>query len=187
MITVIEGRMGSGKTLVLAKLAKAEIDRGEREVYARAPFTFSGWKDFDLEKFSDQLVGGNLEGVEVCSIYLDEAYALLDARSTNTKVNRLMAYLATREGVDLYLTTVHMDMIDKRVRQNVNLRIQCTYEVEEKKLNLSAVNLKSGSRSSSSLDAVDLFPLITSLKATIRGDSSSEFVASVLGLEEGGE
>ena len=178
MITVIEGRMGSGKTLVLAKLAKAEIGRGGRDVYAKAPFAFNGWKEFDLAGF------GEIIEMAPYSIYLDGVEGFLGIHSTSTRVNKFMAYLATRKGVDLYLTVANVDMLDRRVRQNIGLRILCEGLVDGH-LDLSIRKGSFGKSYSGSLEVEPLMPLITAIgRSYVEEDLVVKFVFDVLEVEE---
>jgi len=125
MITVIEGVGGSGKSLVLAALTKAEVDRGQT-VYTQGPFSFNGWKPFDREVFLG--LCDSREELHDCSFCLDEVYSYFDSRQAGSRMNRLFTYITVqsrRRNVNFYLTTHHIDIIDKRIQRAVDYRIQC--------------------------------------------------------------
>ncbi len=154
MITVIEGPMGTGKTLILAKLAKADLDRG-RKVYALAPFAFEGWEEFSLD-----LLGS--ERLRDCSIYLDTPCDFLDSHRTMSKTNTLMAYLTSqyrKRLIDLYISVPNRDLIDKRVRRLVTTRI-CCGPVSDGKGQVSIVDESTGDHTEVEIDLVGLYPLV---------------------------
>jgi len=169
VITVIEGRMGTGKTLILAKLAKADLDRG-REIYAKAPFAFKGWEEFSLDSQED------FDNYEDCSIYLDEAYIFVDASSSQTRTNKLMACLIAQSGrreVDLYLSTPELSYLDKKIRKAVDTRVLC-HGLVQGKTTVSITDMKTGAETRSFVDLTRLYALIETTSSSLTGLYSSD-------------
>jgi hypothetical protein len=59
---------------------------------------------------------------------------LADSRTSQSKLNRLFTYFfaqTRKRGVDLYICTQHIDLIDKRLRRAADIRGTCSYIGED--------------------------------------------------------
>jgi len=160
MITAIVGPMGSGKTLVLAALTKTEVTNG-RTVYASGPFAFNGWKQFDIMDILGMI---EKEELRDCVISLDEAYSLFDSRASATRLNKLFSYLVLasgRRGLDIYLTTQRVDILDKRVRRTIDFRLGCMGTTKDLVVSLTLQNMHTGELHKTTSDLKLLLPLVT--------------------------
>jgi len=160
MITAIVGPMGSGKTLVLAALTKTEVANG-RTVYASGPFAFDGWKQFDI---MDILGRAEKKELKDCVISLDETYSLFDSRASAARLNTLFGYLAlasNRWGLDLYLTTHNLDILDKRIRRAIDFKLGCLGATKELVVSLSIQSVHSGEEYRTTKDLATMLPLVT--------------------------
>jgi len=160
MITVIEGVGGSGKSLVLAALAKAEVDRGQT-VYSNGPFSFNGWKPFDREMFLG--LCDSKEELHDCSFCLDEAYSYMDSRNSASRLNKLFMYVVVqsrKRNVDFYLSTHHIDILDKRIRRAVDYHILCGGP-SRGRLRLTMWDICTDKKSRHNVDFAEWLPLVT--------------------------
>lgn len=126
MIITLEGVMGSGKTTTAAALAYVESQTTGRKVISNVHLNFP-FTHFDIQFFLEHLADETLED---CILILDEAYLYLDARTSAGKLNKLFTYFMVqtrKRGVDLYVCTHHIDIVDKRLRRAVDIRGVCRY------------------------------------------------------------
>jgi len=79
------------------------------------------------------------EDLRDCILILDEAYIYLDARTSAAKITKLFTYFigqTRKRGVDLYVCTHHIDVLDKRLRRAIDVRGTCKFNpgpMEEEK------------------------------------------------------
>lgn len=112
MLTVISGNLGTGKTLfltIVGYFAKTKIISNFKLNYPNNKIV----DEFDIKKFV------NCE-YEDCIIFLDEAYAYLESRLSNSNLNLIMSYIlfqSRKKSVNLYLTCQLTSTIDLRFRQ----------------------------------------------------------------------
>jgi len=123
------------KALQIYQEEGEEAYRDPKVVYSNNHLNFP-YKQFDPKFFLEHVEDNELED---CILLLDEAYIYLDARSTSTKMNKLFTYFVAqtrKRGVDLYVCTHHVDVLDKRLRRAIDIRGICRYNkgpIEEEK------------------------------------------------------
>jgi hypothetical protein len=124
VLTIIEGKMGSGPTLVMAKLVRDRAEETGKLVFADAPFCFKYGK-FDIEticRLSEE------EKLKDIIIALDYKYSYWDSRSSQSKQNKLMAYLSSMSRkitLDIFLTVPTIHDVDLRLRRATDYRVRC--------------------------------------------------------------
>lgn len=129
MIITLEGVQGSGKTLSAVALCYYDAQKG-RKVFSNNHLnekTFGTYTYFDVEYFLEHFADTEMEGA---TLLLDEAYIYLDARTSGGKLNKLFTYYTVqtrKRGVDMYVCTHHIDVLDKRLRRAVDVRGTCRY------------------------------------------------------------
>ena len=117
----------SGKTLSAVAMCYYDARKGRRifsnnhlNKDAFGPYTY-----FDIEYFLEHFADTEMEGA---TLLLDEAYIYLDARTSGGKLNKLFTYYTVqtrKRGVDMYVCTHHIDVLDKRLRRAVDVRGTC--------------------------------------------------------------
>jgi len=130
MIVSLEGVMGSGKSLTATALAYEEYRVHGKKVLSNNHMNFPH-QFFDLQYFLDHLQD---EEMEDCVLILDEAYLYLDSRTSASKLNKLFTYFTVqtrKRGVDMYICTHHIDIVDKRLRRAIDIRGTCRYRGED--------------------------------------------------------
>lgn len=124
MIIAFLGTVGSGKTLSAVREAFQYYKMGHT-VYANMGLSFPHVK---LDKKTFDTLIENKEGLQDAVILIDEMHIWLDSRSSMKKKNRLLTYfiLQTRKrNVRMLVTTQHMDQIDKRLRNTLDIIVYC--------------------------------------------------------------
>jgi hypothetical protein len=119
------GRMGSGKTLSMVKYAHYYYKRGYK-VYSNVKLNFP-YETYNLETLLDY---ANSEESLLNSVILcDEMHIFLDSRNSGSKRSRILSYflLQTRKkDVKLFFTTQRFHQVDKRLRDNAEVIINCS-------------------------------------------------------------
>jgi len=121
----VAGRM-INQALQIYQEEGEEAYRESKTVYSNNHLNFP-YKQFDPQFFLEHIEDNELED---CILLLDEAYLYLDSRSTATKMNKLFTYFVAqtrKRGVDLYICTHHIDVLDKRLRRALDVRGTCRY------------------------------------------------------------
>jgi zona occludens toxin (predicted ATPase) len=159
MIIVLEGRMGSGKTL--SSTAFAVIDKLEngRDIICNYHLNGIDYKYFSYELFVEWMKSN--ETLNNASIIVDEAYLIGDSRMSQSGLGKLFTYfiLQTRKrGVDLYITTQQFRNIDIRIRMNADVRAICKYNERTKYCTVRMIDLRSGLRRTIKIFGPDFFP-----------------------------
>ena len=119
-IVLIEGGLGSGKTLIMTRYLVKDQAAG-RKVYSNYGLRGVPFEKLDMSK----LVKNELD-LQNASIGIDELTLYCDSRSSMG--NKLLTYfvLQTRKrNVCLYATTQNISMIDRRVREHTQIFIYC--------------------------------------------------------------
>jgi len=128
MIISLEGIMGSGKSTAGVKFCKDDNDREQKKVISNMHLRFPYTK-FDLAWFLEHITDTEIMD---CDLLLDEPGQLMDARSSQTKMNKLWTYFVVqtrKRGVDLYLPVHSIENIDVRIRRAIDIRGSCrTYQ-----------------------------------------------------------
>ncbi len=128
MIVSLEGIMGSGKSTAGTKFCKDDYDKLHRKVISNMHLRFP-YTQFDLAWFLEHITDTEIMD---CDLMIDEPGQLMDARSAQTKLNKLWTYFAVqtrKRGVDLYLPVHSIENIDVRIRRSIDIRGSCrTYQ-----------------------------------------------------------
>jgi len=122
--------MGSGKTTAAVALACEEQKNDGRRVISNNHLNMD-YTHFDIAWFLEHLADHEMED---CVLVLDEMYQLMDSRSSQTKLNKLLTYFVVqtrKRGVDLYVCTHFLDHVDLRLRRAVDIRGACRYYPEK--------------------------------------------------------
>lgn len=121
MIIILEGGLGSGKTLMMSRYLRKDYQNGNKIM---ANYDLFGIK-------YDKLNVANLmhdEDIENVSIGIDEITVFMDCRTSTSRMNRFLSYfvLQTRKrNVNLYATTQDIDMVDYRITRHAHFNIIC--------------------------------------------------------------
>jgi len=165
MIVGIVGQMGSGKTLSMVFFAYHYQKQGKKilsNFRVRFPHRIITKKDIiEYGKGCSK----ELEDTLIC---LDEVQIMLDSRLHAKKGNRLISYMllqSRKRSVDWFYTTQQFHNVEKRLRENTDLIIECsptyTKEAGKKKVlqsvRLSFINYH-GRDVFSPIQAIDLIP-----------------------------
>lgn len=117
--------MGSGKSLSMVRYAYLYHRAGYR-ILSNIKLNFP-YETYTLQNLIDFANSGI--GLRKVVILLDEAHIFLDSRSSVSKRNRIISYflLQTRKkGCHLYYTTQRFGQVDKRLRENTDVTINCS-------------------------------------------------------------
>jgi len=150
MLVSFEGKVGQGKTLSATTFAVLDWLEADRKIVAnyniwldRINYIYDDEgnvleerevkhpKEGDFIKFDYEFFVEAMENNSVLydtTVVLDEAYLFADSRMSQSGFNKLLSYfvLQTRKrDVDLYLTTQQFENIDRRLRQNTDIRVLC--------------------------------------------------------------
>ena len=135
MIIGIIGKMGSGKTLTMVLLAYIMQKSGKRlKTNFDINITHEKITKSDIKAYGD----GKGQEIRETVLCLDEVQTMLDCRTSSK--NRIMTYfiLQTRKrGVDILYTTQQFFNVEKRLRENTNMILECHPEyspLDKKKL-----------------------------------------------------
>lgn len=125
MIIGMIGRMGSGKTLSLVRYAYMYYRQGYK-IYSNITLEFPHTK-IGLQDLIDY-ANANIY-LDKSIVILDEAHVFLDSRASASKKNRIISFfivLTRKMGCNLFYTTQRYHQIDKRLRDNSDIVIQCS-------------------------------------------------------------
>lgn len=127
-LTIIIGRLGSGKTLLMTYLA---FINQKRKIYSNYSLYFNRelWniKDFDLSILLNK-------GKDISLVLIDEAYNYFEARLSNSIDNILgsdVLFQSRKKGMDIYLTLQELRTIDVRFRELSDIFIECLGYIEK--------------------------------------------------------
>lgn len=122
--------MGVGKTTAAVALAHEEAKRTGRRVISNIHLNMD-YQHFDIAWFLEHVADHEIEDA---ILVLDEMYQIMDNRSTQTKLNKLLTYFIVqtrKRGVDLYVCTHHLLHVDLKLRRAVDIRGSCRYYPEK--------------------------------------------------------
>jgi len=125
MIIIITGSKGDGKTLLGTYLTHILHDKGLK-VLSNYKFNKISYTKATIERLFMHI----LKDKKILNtvVILDEIQTLVDSRRFSSDINLLISYFAlqTRK-TNVYLigTTQHFDMIEKRMRDNCDIMIEC--------------------------------------------------------------
>ncbi len=116
--------MGSGKTLSMVKEAKRYYDQGYNVLSnMKLNFSYTPITTKFITEFAK-----NKKEIYNSVILIDELHTFMDSRRSVGKKNLLGSYFVTqtrKQKVKLMGTTQHRHQIDKRVRDNTTIFIDC--------------------------------------------------------------
>lgn len=125
--------MGSGKSTAGVAFCKDDYDKLQRKIISNMHLRFP-YTHFDLAWFLEHIVDSEIMN---CDLLIDEPGQLMDARSSQTKTNKIWTYFVVqtrKRGVDMYLPVHSIENIDVRIRRAIDIRGQCkTYQTVCKK------------------------------------------------------
>jgi hypothetical protein len=120
----VVGSFGHGKTLIISNIAKYDLDKHKRKIYANFKLNFD-YEPISLDKILSCVE--NNEQLSNCDICLDEVYLLMDSRA-HDKLNQIFSYfiMQTRKrDVNLVYSSQLYGMVDLRLRDLASLIIIC--------------------------------------------------------------
>jgi hypothetical protein len=133
MITIFEGRAGSGLTTALLYfLNKEKLDGKEIVVGGfdnRIMPKLEGCREFKLSDFESYFSKKDL------AIFLDETYGWWDCRQSQTKINKVFTYLVSKHkenNLHIYISTRSISMVDKRIRNRKELIVGSCFSSKKK-------------------------------------------------------
>lgn len=147
MLVILYGGLGSGKTLYLVVEANLLHLKGIK-VYSNFNLKFldgSKAETLNINLLIDLLNGKNFKG----AIFLDEAYAWLESRTTQKQMNKTLSYIlfqSRKRGIDFYLTVQLYETIDRRFRELCDHLIKAHYNFYEKAFNYDVKSYGSDGR-----------------------------------------
>jgi Fe-S cluster biosynthesis and repair protein YggX len=114
----------SGKSLSMTRYV-VKYYRAGYKIYSNIKFNFP-YTEYTLNELVD--FANNDISLKKSIIIIDEAHIFLDSRNSQSKKNRIISYflLQTRKkGCHLFWTSQRFHQIDKRLRDNSDVLIQC--------------------------------------------------------------
>lgn len=124
MIIVYVGGMGSGKSLSMVKeaynyhLQGYEVLSNMKLNFPYTPITSKTIQEFAKSK----------KGLYNTVVLIDEVHIFVDSRRSASKKNLSISYFITqtrKQKVKLLCTTQHRHQLDRRLRDNVNIYVDC--------------------------------------------------------------
>lgn len=111
MINIIDGFIGSGKTLIMVIMALLEKDINKMDIYS----------NFDVEFMNEKINPYDLlkKDFSGCAVLLDEIETLLDCRTSQSYANRMLSYFfyqSRKNELEIYGTAQQFGSIENRVR-----------------------------------------------------------------------
>lgn len=117
MLTLILGKMGSGKTLLLSFIGSKITDK---KIYSN--FTLKLKNYVELKAYNLIKLPSNIE------VFLDEGYTWLESRVSARDLNRYLSYMlfqSRKKDTNYYITAQMLSSIDKRFKQMADYLILC--------------------------------------------------------------
>ena len=126
MITFLLGNNGSGKNFLLVYYAT----KFDKNIYSNFKIDLKNYIPLTIHDII------NMDKLNKGNIFLDEAYAWIDSRSSGNALNLLTSYLIyqkRKRHLDIYLTAQMFSSVDKRARHLANIIIECLPRVNFEK------------------------------------------------------
>ena len=134
MITVFEGRMGSGLTTALLYFLDKERLNGKEIIVSGFDedimSTLKGCIQFELKDFKSYFDKNNV------AFFLDETYGWWDCRMSASSRNKVFTYLAhqhEKNNFHFYISTRSVSMVDKRIRYMKELILGSCFSSKKKR------------------------------------------------------
>jgi len=123
MIVIFVGGQGSGKTISIVKMLLEDYANGKKIM---TNFTLQGIKYKIMTKEMIKNYSSNQEQIQNTSLGLTELHTIIDSRSSGKNKTLTWFFLQLRKrGVTLYGDSQHFGQIDKRVREETDIFIEC--------------------------------------------------------------
>jgi len=165
-LTSILGNLGSGKSLLLAVLAK----RLKRTIYSNFKLNIPNYKPLSLFDLID--LENNI------NVFIDEAWTWIDSRVSGSAVNRYCSYVilqSRKTFTDVFITAQMFSTVDIRFRIQSNVIIKCKAIGKQKyykavvpiKFQYTIINKENHSRNVKDLyfdDAIKYFKVFDTLE-----------------------
>lgn len=120
MLSVLEGNVGTGKTL-LSVILCFFANLNKKKIVCNFHLKGIKYELLDIKKFLRQ-------GYENALIIIDEAYVYFESRTSMSLDNRLSSYIlfqSRKKGIDIVLTFQLLRSIDIRFRELIDIYIKC--------------------------------------------------------------
>lgn len=123
------GRRGDGKTLAMTA-ALLRASQFQRTIFANYGLHFPGQEPSYIPLTADMVsdFAKSDSGLIDAAIGIDEIHVWLDSRMHGTKRNRVASYMLTqtrKRSVDVMYTTQFLHQVEKRVRDNTDVVVEC--------------------------------------------------------------
>ncbi len=117
---------------MVEKALEVVRDQGDEAFIPPRKIFCNNHLNFPYTHFDPQFFLEHAEDQELsdCILLLDEAYIYLDSRTSAAKITKLFTYFigqTRKRGVDLYVCTHHIDVLDKRLRRAIDIRGNCRF------------------------------------------------------------
>jgi len=181
MIVILEGPMGSGKTISAVALAALEKQKSGKRILANIRLNEIDYQFFDTSDIVGMIRSENSDFHD-CSIILDEGYVFVDSRNSQSGLNKLFSYMAMQSrmrGNDIYITTQHMDLVDKRLRRSCDVRGTCRYDRTKQICTVMLLDLRNGVRRRIKIHASDFFKFIPNEAVIMRENPMERILDNV--------
>lgn len=121
MLSVFEGFMGSGKTLLTVIIAFLSSKNKNKKIICNFHLKGINYELLDINKFLRQ-------EYENALIIIDEAYVYFESRTSMSIANRLSSYIlfqSRKKGIEIILTFQLLRTIDVRFRELIDIYVNC--------------------------------------------------------------
>jgi len=161
VIILFEGALGSGKSLASTAFAIRDHIATKRRIISSTHIYNLGdyYEYLDYTRFLRWM--NEDEELQNAIVVLDEAYLFVDSRLSQSALSRLLSYffLQTRKRhVDLYVCSQQYELVDVRLRRNVDVRAICNFDKETGWCRVKLINLRNGKRKVIRIYGPEIFP-----------------------------
>lgn len=134
MLIAIHGNLGSGKTLLMVILGYLS----QKNVYANFTIHYPNKK---IKEFTLQTI--KTKDISNALLLIDEAYILIESRTSHSDINRLMTYIlfqSRKKDVDIIISAQLISTLDIRYRSMIDYFILCEKEQNRFKYEIYNIN-----------------------------------------------
>lgn len=173
MLVVLEGSVGSGKTLSAVALAIMEKEKSGKEIVSNIHLN-TEYRLISSDDFVKLMMDNSLKN---CSIILDSMYIIADSRGSQSSLNKLFSYFVAgsrKNEIDIYLVANNFSDIDIRLRKATDIRGKCKYDIKTKICSISFVDLQSkdAERKTIRIDLSKFFDMVSGTKSISCSESN---------------
>ena len=127
-VEVVTGPMGAGKSSYLARAAWLTyvINRGEANIMGTFALNIPGYVEIDKDSLVEMYVDED-PFLQDGMILMDEGYAYMDSRLSQSYLNRFMnrfAKFVRKMNLYVIISAHNETMLDKRIRQSMTKKVQ---------------------------------------------------------------